>query len=190
MTAARIIEKLLGRTHGLAVLYYVLTIAVLVGLTWICLADLADRYLGYSDKADLLARIEGRLIDAESSTDPTRPDVKGSPFLEGNSLTIAGAALQKRVTTAVEEAGGNVLSSQIDLQPTQDSTNRVSLTVSCEVEQSALQTMLYELEAGMPFLFIDRLLIQSPQQQGAEAEADSARMRITMNVSGQWQHSQ
>jgi hypothetical protein len=33
----------------------------------------------------------------------------------------------------------------------------VGLVVSCELEQPALQKLLYDLEAGMPFLFIDQL---------------------------------
>jgi general secretion pathway protein M len=47
-----------------------------------------------------------------------------------------------------------------------------------------LQPLLYDLEAGMPYLFIDTLAIQSPQVFG---EAESARMRVIVGVSGQWQ---
>src|SRR5215472_13753309 len=39
----------------------------------------------------------------------------GSPFLEGATVTIAGAVLLQRVSAAVTKRGGNVLSSQVDL---------------------------------------------------------------------------
>ena len=49
--------------------------------------------------------------------------------------------------------------------------------------QPALQQLLYDVEAGMPFLFVDQLTVQAPQATGAEI----ARMRVLIGVSGQWQ---
>jgi hypothetical protein len=46
---------------------------------------------------------------------------------------------------------------------TQAKTGFVGLLVSCEMEQPSLQKLLYDLEAGMPFLFIDQLDVQVPQ---------------------------
>jgi Type II secretion system (T2SS), protein M subtype b len=40
----------------------------------------------------------------------------------------------------------------------------------------------------MPFLFIDQLVIQMPQSGGgAVVETEAARMRVQIDVSGQWQ---
>ena len=39
----------------------------------------------------------------------------------------------------------------------------VSVLASCELEHAALQRLLYDLEAGMPFLFIEQFVAQSPQ---------------------------
>jgi general secretion pathway protein M len=52
-----------------------------------------------------------------------------------------------------------------------------------EVSQPALQTILYDIEAGMPYLFIEKLSIQSPEGFG---EPESGRMRMTITVAGQW----
>jgi general secretion pathway protein M len=60
------------------------------------------------------------------------------------------------------------------------------LVVSCEMEQSALQKLLYDLEAGMPFLFVDQLDVQVPQTT-ATNETRSGRIRVVLGVSGQWQ---
>jgi general secretion pathway protein M len=48
------------------------------------------------------------------------------------------------------------------------------------MDQSALQSMLYDLEAGMPFLFIDQLDIQV-------ASPGDGKLRFLLGVSGQWQ---
>jgi general secretion pathway protein M len=114
--------------------------------------------------------------------------MSGSPFLEGRTVEVAGAALQQRVVAAVRDAGGNVQSSQVDLQGSQAKQGYVSLSANCEVGQGALQQLLYDLESGMPFLFIDQLVVQMPQSGGgAGVETEAARMRVQIDVSGQWQ---
>jgi general secretion pathway protein N len=85
----------------------------------------------------------------------------GSPVLEGATVTVAGAALLRRVSEAVTRVDGNVLSSQVDLQGAQAKSGLIAVIISCEVDQPALQRLLYDLEAGMPFLFIDQLSAQA-----------------------------
>ena len=105
----------------------------------------------------------------------------GSPFLEGQTVTVAGAALLQRVADAVTRFGGNVLSSQVELQGTQAKDGYISLIASCEIDQTALQRLLYDVEAGMPFLFIDQLVAQAPAAAG-----EGGRMRVLLSVSGLW----
>ena len=59
----------------------------------------------------------------------------------------------------------------------------MTLLINCEMEQANLQKVLYDLEAGMPFLFIDQLVVQGPPELTV---AGGARMRILIAVSGQW----
>jgi general secretion pathway protein M len=110
----------------------------------------------------------------------------GSPFLEGQTITVAGAALLQRVTAAVTKVGGNVLSSQVELQGSEAKDGFVSLVASCEVDQPALQQMLYDIEAGMPFLFVDQLVVQASQ---GVAGSEGLRMRVLIGVSGKWQET-
>jgi general secretion pathway protein M len=77
-----------------------------------------------------------------------------------------------------------VLSSQVDVQGTQSKEGYVSLVASCQVDHAALQQLLYDLEAGMPFLFIDQLVAQAPLPT---TEPGTGRMRVTLAVSGQWE---
>ena len=180
------IQKLLTRAHALPLLGYAALIMGLAVITWLALASLAGDYADYTAAADLLDRLEGR----KPSTGPSglASGMSGSPFLEGRTVTVAGAALQQRVVAAVRDAGGNVLSSQVDLQGSQAKQGYISLSANCEVGQGALQQLLYDLESGMPFLFIDQLVVQMPQSGGgAGVETEAARMRVQIDVSGQWQ---
>jgi general secretion pathway protein M len=50
-----------------------------------------------------------------------------------------------------------------------------------QFEQPALRQLLYDLEAGMPFLFIDQLVTQGP---AAAATTPQDKLRIVISVSG------
>ena len=99
-------------------------------------------------------------------------------------MTVAGAALLQRVADAVTKVGGNVLSSQVELQGCTAKDGYVGLTGKLRGRAAALQRLLYDLEAGMPFLFVDQLVAQAPQSTQAQP---GGRMRVLLAVSGQWQ---
>jgi general secretion pathway protein M len=186
MLRAHPIQKLFTRSHAVPLLGYGALIIGLAVIARLALASLAGDYADYAAAADLLDWLEGRKPSTGSSVFAS--GMSGSPFLEGRTVTIAGAALQQRVVAAVRAAGGNVLSSQVDLQGAQAKQGYVSLSANCEVGQDALQQLLYDLESGMPFLFIDQLVVQMPQSGGeAGVVTEATRMRVQIDVSGQWQ---
>lgn len=176
----------LNRARAAELLAYVLVIAVFFLVSWLALSSLAEDYEDYASAAEMLARLEGR--NPAGAASGAGAHLPGSPFVEGPTLTIAGAALQRRVADAIEKAGGNLLSSQVDFQGPHERPGYVGLSVSCEIEQNGLQQLLYDLETGMPFLFIEQLAVQVPQSAGLiGAETGPARMRLQIDVSGQWQ---
>jgi general secretion pathway protein M len=126
---------------------------------------------------------------AEHSRPPASPasDASGSPFIEGRTITIAGAALEQRIGAAVTNAGGVLTSSQLELDGPEAKNGFINLTAAIEIGQPALQTLLYDIEAGPPNLFVDKLTIQSPEDFG---EPESGRMRMSFAVVGQWRASE
>ena len=180
------IAKLLTRAHVIPVLAYGVAFSGLIIIAWLALAGLASGYRDYLAAADLLDRIESHKRPNESTGAGSGPS--GSPFLEGPTLTVAGAALQQRVAAAVKDAGGSVLSSQIELQAPDAKPGFISLSASCEVEQAMLQKLLYDLESGMPILFVDQLQVQAPSvSEGAGSDQQGGRLKVQIDVSGQWQ---
>jgi general secretion pathway protein M len=180
MTGAELLKRI-KQSHASAALAYGAIVIALLSVTWATLAGLSDAYADLSAAAERLAVLEGH-----GRSEMQSPRMSGSPFLDGPTVTIAGADLQKRVVAAVAAVGGSVLSSQVDLQGSQASQGYVLLTASCELTQAALQPLLYDLEAGMPFLFVEQLIVQAPQ---SAAEPEGKRMRVQIDVAGQWQVS-
>ena len=179
------LERYVLRRPSVALATYLAAVAVLLGVVGLAVADIVERQQAMERMGDLLAQLQGRRLTNVQSRLGAEPGAVGSPFLQGPTVTVAGAALLQRVANAVTNVGGNVFSSQVDVQGPQAQDGNISLTVSCEVDQSSLQKLLYDVEAGMPFLFIEQLDVQVPQSAG---NADGGgRLRVMIGVAGQWQ---
>ncbi len=164
-----------------AVAGYVALIAIALVVTGTALSAIGDQRASVMAAEAMLARLEGHSVPRTDDNSPLGEAPAGSPFLEGQTLNVAGAALLQRVASAVHRAGGNVVSSQVDLDSDRAKDGWVGLIISCEMEQTALQPLLYDVEAGMPFLFIDQLVVETPT-----AGVNGGRVRVVMGVSGQW----
>lgn len=176
------IETLLASFPIAAVAAYFALIVALVFIT-------ADSVLQILQRRDATAAAS-EILDRIDIRDPTRApaartDVSvlvGSPFLEGPSASVAGAALLQRVTAATKRMNGNTLSSQVDLLGPQSKAGFIRATSSFEIDPARLQPLLYDLEAGMPFLFIDELVVQAPS-----ASTEGGKLRVLLGISGQRQ---
>ena len=177
------LDRYLTAHPGMAALAYVLVVGVLLFTAVSGVADILMRQQAVSASEDLLAQLEGRRVLPFGGPDtPLAAPQTGSPFLEGQTVTVAGAALLQRVAEAVTRVGGSVLSSQVELEDARSKDGFLNVIASCEVDQAGLQRLLYDLESGMPFLFIEQLVAQAPQ---AAAESNG-RMRVVISVAGQW----
>jgi len=107
----------------------------------------------------------------------------GSAAIEGQTATVAGAALQQRIGALIASAGGAVLSSELDLREGAAEGGKIALVVSFDIDQNGFQRVLYEIEAGMPVLTVDRL---NAQTAPGEEKSAMPRLRAQFSVSGVW----
>jgi general secretion pathway protein M len=182
--AGNAVTRALTHSPLIAVVLYLAIAVGLLAMTGLAVANILDHQRALAQTSDLLDQLQGR--KARGGAASASAEHPGTPFLEGPTVTVAGAALLQRVAAAVGNVGGTVQSSQVDVLGTQAKDGFVGLVVSCEMEQPALQKLLYDLEAGMPFLFIDQLDVQVPQTTAAN-DGVTGRIRVVLGVSGQWQ---
>jgi general secretion pathway protein M len=161
---------------------YFAIVAALVGSSLGFLHDLMERSEGVASAEKRLDQLVRRVRLGQDAA-ASAAGAAGSPFLDGRTITIAGAALEQRVTEAIGKAGGAITSSQVELDGPDAKNGFVKLMTSAEVSQSGLQAILYDIEAGLPYLFIEKLSLQSPADFG---EPETGRMRMTISVAGQW----
>jgi general secretion pathway protein M len=185
MSTAHGITRTLTRSPLIAVALYLVVIGGLVAIAATAVSDIVDHRRALAQTSEFLDQLQGRKARGAGSS-PLAAEHPGTPFLEGPTVTVAGATLLQRVAGAIGNVGGTVQSSQVDVTGAQAKDGFVGLLVSCEMEQPALQKLLYDLEVGMPFLFVDQLDVQVPQTTAAN-EAGAGRIRVVLGVSGQWQ---
>ena len=186
MTLANPMIRFLARAPLVAVVLYVVAFGALVATSVASILDVVERRQALAQTSDLRDQLRGRFGRNVSATSLAAR--QGSPFLEGPTVTVAGATLLQRLAAAVTTVGGTIQSSQVDLLGARAKDGFVGLVVSCEMEQPALQKLLYDIEAGMPFLFVDQLNVQVPQST-AVSTGEGGRIRVVLGVSGQWQGS-
>ena len=168
---------------GFAAASYLCVMILLLFVIGSSFTDVLNRRADVASSWAMFEQFDGRKAAAAGRRGPGDGGPAGSPFLEGATVTIAGAGLLQRVTAAVTKLGGNVLSSQIDLPGAQSRAGFLSIIASCDIDQGGLQRLLYDIEAGQPFLFVDQLSVQAPASFASSGEG---RLRVLLSVSGQW----
>ena len=174
MTIHRL-NRYVTRYPSLSATLYATLVGALCLTTLLSLAGVVERFRLRDESLKMLARLEEN-GQAGGAAFPAPP---GSPFLDGQTVTTASAALLERITSAITRADGSVLSSEVESQRTQSKDGYLKVSVTCELEQASLQQLLYDIEARMPFLFIDQLVASMPP-------SDGGRMRVVLDVSGLW----
>jgi general secretion pathway protein M len=182
MISMKRIEVFLARFPLVAVAVYFALIVVFVFIA----IDGAFQILQQRDAVEASSEILNRL----EVRDPTRmPAVRadvgvppGSPFLEGTTASVASAALLQRLLAATRRMNGNTLSSQVDLQGPMSKLGFIKATSSFDIDPAQLPPLLYDLEAGMPFLFVDELVVQAPS-----GSTGGGKLRVLLGISGQRQ---
>jgi general secretion pathway protein M len=162
---------------------YIGLVIVLLFAIGTSISDLVDQRSELAASAALLEQLEGGRPTSGRNAGGGVTMPTGSPYLEGATVTVAGATLLQRVAGSVVKFGGNVLSTQLDVPSTPAKAGFLSMIASCEIDQPQLQQVLYDLEAGMPFLFVDQLVVQTAQNT---SDAGTGRLRVLIAVSGQW----
>ena len=106
-------------------------LAVIVGFlltTWFYMSDFLERRQAVAETSDILSQLDGRKSPANGSETAI---LSGSPVLEGSTVTVAGATLLQRVAGAVARLGGNIVSSQVDLQGAQSKNGFGKVSINC-----------------------------------------------------------
>jgi len=173
MTLNRIFRRSLAVALLLAVpaLFYAAVVAPLAayrdGLNSE-IAGLEDNLARYRTFAAERDRLAAELGEAEAA----QPDA--GLYLEAPSDALAAAGLQDLLNTIVEDNGGVLNSVRVLAGSQEGSYRRVAVEVLFESHTKSLRDILYAVETGKPFLFVQKLEVAHAMRFGAGSNADTA----------------
>jgi len=123
-------RKWFATSPMLAAAAYAGLVLALLAMVVSSVVDILGQRAAVASSAAMLEQLEGRKAVASGGQSAGAGMPSGSAFLEGATVTVAGAALLQRVAGAVTKLGGNVLSSQLDVQGTHSKAGFVSMVAN------------------------------------------------------------
>jgi hypothetical protein len=82
-------------------------------------------------------------------------------YLEGPNETVTAAILQERLKSLVQSHGGLLKSTQVIANKDDGEAKRITVRGEIVATVATLQRVIYDLEAGLPILFIDNLDVRT-----------------------------
>jgi hypothetical protein len=168
----------------------ILALGGLALLFLLCSAAAAASIRAWNDAAEEAAQRRTILAQVEAAQRRSGPGgtnaaiAPEAAFLAAPTEGQASALLQAHVTRLVTARRASVASSTTQPATRDDGPDVVRLRVMFDMELSALQAMLYELETGAPYVFVDSFVV-SPQR-GARGAAEQPLLRVTLDLRALW----
>ncbi|TDX61390.1 general secretion pathway protein M [Methylosinus sp. sav-2] len=138
-----------------------------------------------AQRRDALARLEAAQKRAGGPGD--RAVAPEAAFLAAPTAALAGAQLQAYVTRLVAAQHAALTSSNAPPPMGKEAADAVQLQATFDMELSALQALLYELEAGTPYVFVEAFSLQP--LDGARRGGSQPLLRVTLNLRAHWRRT-
>lgn len=121
-------------------------------------------------------RLAGQLPALREQLARLREEQLLTPYLiEAPNSALAAASVQQRLQSLADAHGGRVLSTRVMRGSPDGPFERVAVSARLQVSLEGLQSMLYELETGEPYLFVEDLSVMSRTiRRGRQAASSGA----------------
>ena len=134
-----------------------------------------------SDRQDVLARVEAA---ARSRTGgpggQARVDTApATAFLDAATSGLAGAALEAHVARLAGQHA-TLVSFASEPPANGDAADSVRIEASLDINLRALQVLLYDLESGTPYVFVDSMTLRPAA--GSTAGSQEPLLRVTLGL--------
>jgi len=105
-------------------------------------------------------------------------------YIEAANETLAAAAVQSRIKSAVVGAGGRLHSVEVLRSENEGAMLKIAVRTRVAIELPGLQRVLYDLNETSPVLFFESLDIARAEAMGRDTADRSARLDVDFTVFG------
>jgi len=137
------------------------------------------------ERSQLLSRIEARAKASNDARARSGAIAPAAAFLDAATQGLAGAQLQAHLEQMASVHHAVLISSSIEPAKREDPPDSIRLQATLDLNLPALQTLLYQLESGTPYVFVDSLAVQISGATSQHAAEDPL-LRITLGLRAVW----
>jgi general secretion pathway protein M len=138
-----------------------------------------------TDRRELLARFEAQARSRISSGGRQSPAVApATAILGAHTQGLAGAELLSYIARLAAGQQATLISSGVELTR-ENSTDVIHIQATMDIRLKALQTLLFQLETGTPYAFVESLTIV-PVSAAAQGGTQDPSLRVTLILRALW----
>jgi len=169
----------LDREQAISVAGFVLLLLALLSVMGMSLQSRSDAVRESSERREMLSRLEARLRAIASRPTAAPP----AAFLDASTSGLASAQLQSYLGQLAGD--GNLVSSGGEAAKRDDAPDTVRVQATLDMNLQSLRAVLYQLESGTPYVFVDALAVQPINATAGRAVEDPL-LRTTLSLRALW----
>jgi hypothetical protein len=171
----------LDREQAVSVAVFALLLLALLSMMGISLQARSDAVQESSERRETLSRLEARLKAIASRPTAAPP----AAFLDASTSALASAQLQSHLAQLAGAQNASLVSSGSEAAKRDDAPDTVRVQATLDMNMQSLRAMLYQLESGTPYVFVDALAVQ-PVNASAGRAVEDPLLRTTLSLRALW----
>jgi general secretion pathway protein M len=173
----------LDREQTISVAAFFLLLLLCAYVVGLLLEVRSDVVREASERREMLSRLEAKLQTISNQSIATAPP---AAFLDATTQGLAGAQLQSYLSRLASTQNATLVSAGGEAAKHDDAPDTIRLQATLDMNLKALRTVLYQLESGTPYVFVDALTIQ-PAGAVAGRSVEDPVLRTTLSLRAFWQ---
>jgi hypothetical protein len=146
-----------------------------------------------AERQALIARLEAR-IKARADAGPPG-EAPAAAFVDATTQGLAAAQVQAYLAQVAANQQAVLISSGVETAKREDPAETIRLQATLDVNLNGLQALLFRLESGTPYVFVDSLAMQpaamvaptgQPSSAAASSGAPASLLRVTLSLRALW----
>lgn len=153
-----------------------------VGFSWQARSDAAREF---GTRSALLSQLEAHAANLNKARLKSHLIAPAAAFMAAPTQGLAGAQLQAYLQRVADAHHAVIISSGLEPTKHEDQPDSIRLQATLDTDVKSLQALLYQLESGTPYVFVDSLNIQIPGVNAQQAVEDPL-LRVTLGLRAVW----
>ena len=172
----------LDREQAISVAVLVLLLLVSASVVGMLFQTRADALQESSERREMLSRLEAKLREHANRPTAAAPS---TAFLDASTPGLASAQLQSYLAQLAGDQRASLVSSGGEAAKRDDAPDTIRLQATLDMNLQSLRAVLYQLESGTPYVFVDALAVQPIGATAGRAVEDPL-LRTTLSLRAFW----